>query len=602
MTRTKILMLFAMLLAGLTTTRADWNVTSYTAISRTYNGTPQTFELQSLTSNCGNANGNRTIGGSYLKYESGTLTATNAGTYYVTLRNVCTGTDHSGTHLFTWTISPKNISDATISTPAENMMILPNGAVPPLTPTITVKDGTKELVAGTDYTIDLYSNSDRTTSTTITQAGIYYARIKGKSNYTGTKDLTLYVLNEYYAGSNNSSGADIHVTEIDEDGTPICKLGNATNTAVFGSSSLTIQAQPTITIDSETVTLKLTGIETKAFKDLTTLTAIDMNAIATLTDIENGAFEGCTGLRYIDLSAATGFSPTSLERNQKISEAPFYGVPKQALIFLNSADVHGENYVYRPGSGTDYFCEKFKIYDDLSGSQTNFSETKGEQWAFTNPHPFTAYVVENTRVMTMWRHYTVCLPYDLPLPPTLKAYSLNGENSSSTTKLIGFKEHTGTLARLTPYLVIPSASGQQLNTTNAVVGEFTTEGDAAQTLNEVATTNCKMYATMRYISNANAAGKYIMQYYQNEPTWMQVSTSNANAYILPMRAYISYSGSSPARRYSISLTDSNGTTHIIELMNNEEDSTLNDLQGHRITQPVAPGIYISNGKKTVIRK
>jgi hypothetical protein len=531
------------------------------------------------------------------------------GTYTVTFegRGNFTGTKQLEVHI------QKSIADATVTVNIDKV-ILPNNTTWYSTwndlPLIVIDD-TAPLTIGTDYDVKVYlteasANNDEETMDVVNEistGGIFYARIIGKgNNYTNRRTQKFYVLNEYYGKDVNTSNADLHLTEVVSSEKINAKLGNAAGSAVIDGNTdvYSITAQPSVGCGLETIDLTLTGIEANAFKDLTALTGVTIS-LTTITDIANGAFTGCTGLRYIDLCNAKNFTPTSLERN--IAEAPFCGVPRQALVYLNSTTIKGENYVYKPGDGSDYYCAIFKVYDDLSGSQTNFSETDGYKWAFTNQHNFTAYQVENTRSMTVGRHYTTCLPYDFPLPATLKAYTLKGTNATNT--LIGFEEVIGTLTKYTPYVLIPSTSGQLLSTTNAVVQELK-ESSVKTELGPATAGNFTLYGTMRYMDGTDAAGKYIMQYNNGSPTWKVISGSSSynDACILPMRAYISGNGASGARTYlNATFTDAEGnTTNIEQLRVDEEDGTIYDLQGRKLNSPIQKGIYIiSNGRKIIVK-
>ena len=229
--------------------------------------------------------------------------------------------------------------------------------------------------------------------------------------------------------------------------------------------------------------------------------------------------------------------------------------------------------------------------------------------------------MENTRRLIADQHYTICLPYDLPLPSTLKAYTLNGVNTAGT--LIGFTEVTGTLGPTgdpdwlpIPYVVIPSATGQLLNATNTVVREFKEEVVAKeQRLNEKHVGNYYFCGTMRYIEGATANGLYIMQGKDATGvcTWKQIASDYTNTgsnptnpCVLPMRAYISISGSAPAPPVVYStFTGADGSTTTVSNLRLDADDNLDgqtvyDLQGRRVSQPTK-GLYIVNGKKRIIK-
>ena len=101
----------------------------------------------------------------------------NVGTAKVTV--TCKG-NYSGTASANFTITAKSLSGATIQSIADQTY---TGSA--LKPSLTVKDGTKKLVSGTDYTVAYSSN---------TAAGTAYATVTGKGNYTGSKTVSFTIL------------------------------------------------------------------------------------------------------------------------------------------------------------------------------------------------------------------------------------------------------------------------------------------------------------------------------------------------------------------------------------------------------------------------
>ena len=102
---------------------------------------------------------------------------TNVGTATVTI----TGKgNYTGTKTATFKIVAKSISGATVSAIEDQTY---TGSA--ITPAVTVKDGSKTLVNGTDYTV-AYSNN--------TNAGTATVTITGKGNYTGTKTTTFNIV------------------------------------------------------------------------------------------------------------------------------------------------------------------------------------------------------------------------------------------------------------------------------------------------------------------------------------------------------------------------------------------------------------------------
>ena len=94
--------------------------------------------------------------------------------------------NYTGTKTANFTINAKNASELTISSIAA---VTYNGAAQ--TPAVTIKDGTKTLTSGTDYTVS-YSNN--------TNAGTASVTITGMGNYTGTKTAN-FIINAKDASS-----------------------------------------------------------------------------------------------------------------------------------------------------------------------------------------------------------------------------------------------------------------------------------------------------------------------------------------------------------------------------------------------------------------
>ena len=569
-----------------------------------------------------------------------------AGAYTITFegRGNFTGTKQLTVHVV------KDLSDAAVQASislAQGIVILPADGTAFTASNLVVKDGDITMNSA-DYTAHIYEDSGCATEVTSISSSdtdldnkpgmIYYVKLEGKPktdpdaiyiNSTDAKQLVVLKPYQTEAIANKYSETEtvdvtLHLTEVTSSEAVNASLGND-GSAVIGNTpeaiALTVPGSATYELNNKagnatamTITASITGIEAGAFAGCANLKGLDLYLASGITEIANGAFTGCTALRYIDLSSAEDFVPSSLERN--VTNAPFSGVPKQALVYLNGTTFTGENYVYKPGTDGDYFCELFKIYDDISGSQTSFSENDGYQWAFENRHNFTAYTVTNTRRLTADKHYTVCLPYNLPLPANVKAYTLEATSS----KLFGFKEVEGTTLAMgsnyypVPYVLIPSVSGELLSTTNAVVQEFKEENMAAELeANKVTAGSFAMYPSMRYMDGTDAQNTYIMQYNNGTPTWKSIGSgaSYNGACILPMRAYIKELTSGGSReRMSISFTNQDGTTMVYGLSNlhvDEDNATVYDLQGRKIQnasmsgQPVRKGVYVVNGKKMIVR-
>lgn len=471
------------------------------------------------------------------------------------------------------------------------LQVIPNNTS--LTPSalkdIVVKDGNKALELGVHYTIVIKNMAQTETFEEVTNNGMYRAIFFGKepyySNFT-TKEMPVVfeynhfnaeVNEQYYNG--NTSGyqivqpVSIHVTS----GKNLeCTVGDMNMPAVAPDvTSATLPGEAKFKLGNNTYTLKVVGID-------------------------NNAFDGAADkMHYLDATALTDYVPATLTRDKV---GPFNGLPKQTLVFLRGTDFTGENYIYKYGDGdTDFRCDELKIYDDVSGVQTSFTEEDGYKWGFENPYEFKANTVTNTRQLNSGNGYTIYLPYALPTPTGIDAYTL----TASKNDLLGFLPvPETTLKALTPYVLLANASGQLLSTTNATVMQ-TTEADPEDTKVTSSAVNGQntytMYGNLKY--NDGIAGAYIMQ---GGNVWKKIDDlghDGQGACILPMRAYIVVgSGLSPAPALQSVFgmpgsTDMDIFDHVgIDV----EDGQYYDLQGRPVETPTR-GVYVRNGKKVVIK-
>ncbi len=473
--------------------------------------------------------------------------------------------------------------------------------VGPLVPNITVYDEKEhtKLVKGVDYSVKYFESDaghsyDKSTTeipdpSTLAQ-GKYWVTVTGlPPKYAGSVDKEFYVVNEYQAQAATATNPAIAFrVDAKNPGTPDnspkgkVNVGAATGTAI-GAASQTVAIPATVSVD-----------------------VADKTFIFDVAGIESGAFDGCSQLHYIDATAMTDYAPAKLDRQG--NDGPFKGLPKQALVFLGGDSYHGgENYVYK--TGTDqYYCNTLKIYDDVNAKQTGFDDATAAQWGFMNPYEFTADKVVNTRVLNAEANgkqqgYSTCLPYALPVTGAFKAYTLE----ASKDNVVGFTEVTGTLAPMTPYVLIPSASGQLLSATNATVAKTydgstgTYEAPASLTKTSTAVSGQAQYTikgTMQYLTGTTSM--YIMQ---ADNVWNQATASDwPGPCVLPMRVYIEAGGAAPARLFSTFIGNLDAMDNGKWTIDNDE---VYDLSGRRVDSSIfdsqssikRKGIYVINGKK-----
>lgn len=164
---------------------------------------------------------------------------TNVGTATVTI----TGKgNYTGTASNTFTINAKSISSTTVTLGTTSYTY--DGAAKK--PSVTVKDGTKTLTGGTDYTV-FYSNNTNVGTATVT--------ITGKGNYSGTVSKTFKI----NAKSISSTTVALSTTSYTYDGTakkPSVTVKDGTKTLTSGTDYTVSYSNNT---NAGTATVTVTG-------------------------------------------------------------------------------------------------------------------------------------------------------------------------------------------------------------------------------------------------------------------------------------------------------------------------------------------------------
>lgn len=445
---------------------------------------------------------------------------------------------------------------------------------------VTVKDGETVLVDNEHYTITVEGQSGATYSAEkpIKREGVYKAHIAGKyPYYSGVKPVIEFpAVFEYYTAvaSNVKPSANkfgIHVTSgVDRTAT----VGTLNGIAVAENlQTLTIDPTKTVTVGGPS-----------------------QDVILTIKGIDDNAFNGTNNLHYVDASQLDDYTPSSLSRT---ADGPFNGIRKQAIVYLDGDDVIGENYVYETSAG-DYRCDEFKIYDDIQGNQKGF-EDEDYKWEIINKYEFTAATLTNTRRFLKDQHYTTCLPYDLPLATSMKAYTL----TAASDNMFGFREIEGeTLTAFMPYILIPSADGNMLSTTDVIVKKTDTFTEAEKmTMNDGTTHHGYQLNGSTIYKDQNATtGFYIMQ---SGNQWKRINSDQSwdGACVLPMRAYISYDATGGSREFMgakfIDAVEKTATDMAGDDWSNAE---VYDMQGRKVDttkSSMRKGVYIVNGQKRI---
>ena len=196
--------------------------------------------------------------------KDGTTTLTNGTDYTVTYsNNINVGTatvtitgkgNYTGTVSKTFTINAKSISSTTVTLGTTSYTY--DGTAKK--PSVTVKDGSKTLTSGTDYTVS-YSNNTNVGTATVT--------ITGKGNYTGIASKTFTIK----AKSISSATVTLGTTSYTYDGTakkPSVTVKDGTKTLTSGTD-YTVSYSNNTNVGTATVTItgkgNYTGTVSKNF-------------------------------------------------------------------------------------------------------------------------------------------------------------------------------------------------------------------------------------------------------------------------------------------------------------------------------------------------
>ena len=239
---------------------------------------------------------------------------------------------------------------------------------------VTDKKAKQTLTEGTDYTLTYYpckggDGSEKynigtaaTTLSAMTAEGKYWVKVTGKApKYAGEINKAFYVVNQYQAVTpTDMPKVTLLVTDP---GYPVA-AESPTGSVIPGTVIVSRDKDDNPAIDPASTSAKI--------PEEMTSTIADKDMTFTVAGIGNGAFAGCATLRWIDSDIpAALWTPSSLDR--KIDGTPFFGLPLHTLVYLNGTTVKGENYVYKIASD-NYRCEKYHIYEDISGHQTDYSD------------------------------------------------------------------------------------------------------------------------------------------------------------------------------------------------------------------------------------
>jgi hypothetical protein len=250
-----------------------------------------------------------------------------------------------------------------------------------------------KLYENEDYTVAFYDDAAATNDDEIEETAVNLGNGEKAKKYwvvfTGVAPKydpetsikkAFYIVSEYQESAPSPATLDPNVRgnlnglakvniRITKPGYPVA-LDSPNGVVELGEAKVapTTDGAPAIDIES-TRCMILDTIKVAVAVDDETTEYVNHNIVG----IENNAFAGCKTLRWINSLIPGTYVPTSLDRT--VIDTPFYGIPRQTLVYLYGYNITGENYIYKI-TENDFRSALFHIYEDVKGDQTKYSDQK----------------------------------------------------------------------------------------------------------------------------------------------------------------------------------------------------------------------------------
>lgn len=302
----------------------------------------------------------------------------NAGTAYARIY-AATGSNYQGEATMSFTIRAKNVTTAMMGDIAEQTY---TGQA--LTPEFTVKDGSKTLVAGTDYTV-AYANN--------TVPGNATATITGQGNYAGTasktftirtKALTADMIDDI-AEQTYTGGPLTPELTVTNGTTPLVKGTDYTvayaNNIEPGTATATVTGQGyyTGTVTKNFTIVKNTTPDTEDEANIT----IGPTGKSTFVSTRDVDFTNSTAKAYIAVGYDKGSNELTLSRIYKVPAGTPVMVKADNPGLFEVPFTTGATYEYLNLLVGNTSASTVEI-GETAGSNTNYVLTQGEFKSVTN--------------------------------------------------------------------------------------------------------------------------------------------------------------------------------------------------------------------------
>ena len=346
----------------------------------------------------------------------------------------------------------------------------------------------------------------------------------------------------------------------------------------------------------------VTKIENRAFNNCDDMRSFTFAEGTKLTSVENSIWESCKLLEYIDLTKCdlSKLSATAVR-------GMFAGKCYHTLVYLpDDVDESIANDLTLCNFIQKGKCERFYVQDEYSYYMPYAFTAKSvvySEYASVNAQQDTTVL----RRFTGANCKTLYLPYPTPLPDGMRAYKLVKENTAGDHFLFTSLPDGSTLEAYHPYLVrIVSNTSATLTFPRLYGVSIPATPDIETTaIAATADSDWKFYGSTERISHDAAVG--LNAYNLSANVWHPITTANSQGYVHPFRCFIAGNSAAPAKSFSVSLREPDGTTTAVSRIDgasigNTGVDAVYTLDGRRATgalDTLPKGIYVVNGKKIV---
>lgn len=340
----------------------------------------------------------------------------------------------------------------------------------------------------------------------------------------------------------------------------------------------------------------------RAFEGCSSVRSFTFAEGSQLDGVSGSIWNKCNLLEYIDLTKCD-LSKITTDRVRSMFNGKLY----HTLVYLPDGvdesiakDQSLCNFVQKGE------CERFYVQDEYSYYMPYAFTAKSVVYCQSG----TGAVQQDTtqlRTFTGANCKTIYLPYPTPMPDGMRAYELTRENRTGDHFIFTSLPDGSTLEAYHPYLIRITGNTSETLTFPRL---YNISIPATPSIDETAVAatgdgSWKFFGSTEQIENADAAARGAWNLSSN--VWHPVTTAQTRGYVHPFRCFIAGTGSAPAKSFSISLEEPDGTATAISGIEagpagSGEKGIIYTMDGRRAgtdLNALPKGIYIVNGKKIV---